>query len=192
MGYLMLLLTAIGLSLDSFAMSSQKSLIREYRGKRIATACAFWFGLCQASMVLFGRLFGGLIDRILPYRSYVWVPCAALGIAGVYMIIESLWTRIPPERDGIDAMSMIGPAVATSCDALLVGLLFITQEWKITIISLLIIAFVTALVSIFGVWVGRRKGTRYNEIVQVVGGLILILLGVEKLLENMGVLKITL
>ena len=192
MGYLMLLLLAIALSMDAFAMSAQKSLLKEFRGRQIATACAFWFGMCQASMVLCGRLIGSLFDTIWHYQSYVWVPCAALGIAGVYMIIESLWTRIPPERDSIDGMNMVGPAVATSLDALLVGLLLVAEDWKLTILSLLIIAFVTALVSIFGVWVGRRKGTRYNEIVQIFGGLILILLGVEKLLENLGVIKFVL
>ncbi|MBO4652128.1 MAG: manganese efflux pump [Lachnospiraceae bacterium] len=192
MGYVVLILTAVGLAMDSFAMSAQKSLIREQRGKRIAMACAFWFGLCQASMVLCGLLFGKLVSLIHSYDSYVWVPCAALGIAGIYMIVESMTTRVPPENDGIDAMSMLGPAIATSCDALLVGLLFVNESAGIVITGLLMIGLVTALISIFGVWVGRRKGTRYNGIVQVIGGVVLILLGIEKLLENLDVLKFTL
>ncbi len=192
MGYVVLIFAAIGLAMDSFAMSAQKSLIREYRGKRIAMACAFWFGLCQASMVLFGFLFGKLISLIHTYDSYVWIPCVALGVAGVYMIIESMTSRIPPEKDDIDAYSMIGPAIATSCDALLVGLLFVGESIGIIVTGLLIIALVTAVISIFGVWLGRRKGTRYNGLVQVVGGVLLILLGVEKLLENLGVISLCL
>lgn len=192
MGYVVLIFVAIGLAMDSFAMSAQKSLIREYRGKRIAMACAFWFGLCQASMVLFGFLFGKLISKIHTYDSYVWVPCVALGLAGVYMIVESMTTHIPQEKDDIDVYSMIGPAIATSCDALLVGLLFVGQSLGIVVTGLLVIALVTAMMSIFGVWLGRRKGTRYNELVQIIGGVMLILLGVEKLLENTGVISICL
>ena len=192
MGYVVLLLAAISLAMDSFAMSSQKSMIREQRGKRIAMACAFWFGLCQASMVLCGMLLGKMTSLIHSYDSYVWVPCAALGLAGAYMIWESLTTHVPPEGDGIDAMNMIGPAIATSCDALLVGLLFVSESLGIIVTGLLVIACVTALISIFGVWVGRRKGTRYNGIAQIFGGIVLILLGVEKLLENLDVLKFTL
>ena len=89
-------------------------------------------------------------------------------------------------------MSMIGPAIATSCDALLVGLLFVSESAGIVITGLLAIALVTAMMSIFGAWIGRKKGTRYNAIVQVIGGIVLILLGVEKLLENLDVIKFTL
>lgn len=192
MGYAVLMLVAVGLAMDSLAMSAQKGLIREQRGKRIAMTCAFWFGLCQASMVLCGMLIGKLISLIHSYDSYVWIPCVALGLAGAYMIWESMTTHVPPEGDGIDAMSMIGPAIATSCDALLVGLLFVGESAGIVITGLLAIALVTALMSIFGVWLGRKKGTRYNGIVQVIGGIVLILLGVEKLLENLNILKITL
>ena len=192
MGYVILILVAVGLAMDSFAMSAHKSLIREQRGKRIAMACAFWFGLCQASMVLCGMLIGKLVSLIHSYDSYVWVPCAALGISGLYMIWESMTTHVPPENDGIGAMSMIGPAIATSCDALLVGLLFVNESAGIVITGLLAIGLVTALISIFGVWVGRRKGTRYNGIVQVLGGILLILLGIEKLLENLDIIKFTL
>lgn len=192
MGYVILILASIGLAMDSLAKSSQKSMIREYRGKRIAMACAFWFGLIQASMVLCGMLLGKLVSLIHEYNSYVWVPCAALGIAGAYMIWESFTTQVPPEGDDIDTMSMIGPAVATSCDALLVGLLFVSESVGIVVTGLLIIALVTALMSIVGVWIGRRKGTRYNGMLQLLGGVVLILLGIEKLLENLGVIGITL
>ena len=133
-----------------------------------------------------------LVSLIHSYDSYVWVPCAALGISGLYMIWESMTTHVPPENDGIGAMSMIGPAIATSCDALLVGLLFVNESAGIVITGLLAIGLVTALISIFGVWVGRRKGTRYNGIVQVLGGILLILLGIEKLLENLDIIKFTL
>ena len=192
MGYVVLMLVAVGLAMDSLAMSAQKGLIREERGKKIAMTCAFWFGLCQASMVLCGMLIGKLISLIHSYDSYVWIPCAALGLAGAYMIWESMTTHVPPEGDSIDPMSMIGPAIATSCDALLVGLLFVGQSVGIVITGLLAIALVTAMMSIFGAWIGRKKGTRYNAIVQVIGGVVLILLGVEKLLENLDVIKFTL
>jgi|GEM_PF-2732499 Predicted membrane protein len=192
MGYVCLILVAAALAMDSFAMSAHKGLIREQRGRKIAMACAFWFGLCQASMVLCGFLIGKLISLVHEFNSYVWVPCAALGIAGAYMIWESLTTHVPPEGDGIDAVSMVGPAIATSCDALLVGLLFVNESAGVVITGLLAIALVTALLSIFGVWLGRRKGTRYNGIVQVIGGVVLFLLGVEKLLENLDVIKFTL
>ena len=108
------------------------------------------------------------------------------------MIWESFTTQVPPEGDDIDTMSMIGPAVATSCDALLVGLLFVSESVGIVVTGLLIIALVTALMSIVGVWIGRRKGTRYNGMLQLLGGVVLILLGIEKLLENLGVIGITL
>ncbi len=195
MGYLMVVLVAIGLSMDSLAMSAQKSMIREYRGRKIAMSCAFWFGLTQTSMVLFGLMLGTLVSKIYDLNSYIWVPCAALGLAGAYMIFESFTSRIPPDSDGLDAGAMIIPAIATSCDALLVGLLFsrstFAAVWDnavLTIYGLLVIFLVTSLMSVIGVWIGRRKGTRFNGILQLVGGCVLILVGVEKLLEGMGVI----
>lgn len=190
MGFLLLLLTALGLSMDSCAMSAQKSLIREYRGKRIAVACAFWFGVCQTMMIVCGWLFGTVANRIHEFTSIAWLPVALYMLAGVYMIIESFTSRIPPENDDITVGNMLWPAAATSFDALVVGILFTGHDWRQLVYGVLTVASVTAVVSILGVWIGRRKGTRYNGIVQVFGGLVLVLLGVELLLEHLDVIHL--
>ena len=186
MGYIILLLAAIGLSTDSLGVAAQKSLLRQYRGKRIAIVCALWFGCAQAALTVGGWVFGGLISKIYDYGSFRWLTCSMLALAGLFMIMESLVMPVPQETDDIDAINMFTPAVLTGVDSFLIGLLFVKESIGGAVIAALIIGSVTALASFAGVWIGRKKGTRYSATIQVLGGVLLIVLGVVKLLEELG------
>ncbi len=185
MSLVTLIITAFGLSQDSLAMSAQKSLIREYRAKRIALSCALWFGLTQASCILFGWFIGKLVMRCFDWKAGFWVTCAEFVIAGIYNIVEARVTDVP-ERDDIGAANMVGPAVASSGDAMIIGLMFARESWKISLSAIVILALVTAIASIAGVAIGKRKGTRYNALFQMAGGTLLILLGAKCMMEGLG------
>ncbi len=185
MSLVTLIITAFGLSQDSLAMSAQKSLIREYRTKRIALSCALWFGLTQVSCILFGWFIGKLVTFCFDWKASFWVTCAEFVIAGIYIIVESRVTDVP-ERDDIEAANMVGPAVASSGDAMIIGLMFARESWKVSLSAIVILALVTAIASIAGVAVGKRKGTRYNAWFQMAGGTLLILLGAKCMMEGLG------
>ena len=81
--------------------------------------------------------------------------------------------HVNPENDGIDVMSMVVPAFAASLDGLLIGILLLWMSIPSAIIIILTIGFVTAGSAVVGVWVGRKKGMRFNRAVQVIGAVLL-------------------
>ncbi len=192
-----LILLAIGLSMDAFAVSICKGLAMEKITLKKAFIVGIWFGGFQALMPMIGYILGvqfeKLINAIAP-----WIAFVLLVIIGINMIREALSKKCDCEEStntlGIKEMFIM--AVATSIDALAVGVTFALVPVGLsnaisaalnTIVACGIIGITTLLLSMTGVKVGNIFGTKYKSKAELTGGIILILLGVKILLENAGI-----
>lgn len=182
MSLLELFIVSIGLSMDAFAMSICKGLsIRRCEVKHMLL-CGVYFGVFQALMPLFGYLLGtqfeSLIITVAPYIAFI-----LLAFIGINMIRES---RQKSENIGDDfsPRSMLPLAVATSIDALAVGVSFALLNVDI-IPAVTLIGFTTFFTCVLGVKIGNLFGNRHRACSECLGGLILVALGIKILLEHM-------
>ena len=193
MGIIELLLLAVGLSMDAFAVSVCKGLAMEKIRLKHALICGLWFGGFQAAMPLIGYLLGtqfaGYITNITP-----WVAFALLTVIGANMIREAFSKEEKPDA-GLDFKTMLLMAIATSIDALAVGITFACVPVDLfgggfadTLTAVLIIGVMTFCISCAGVKIGSVFGTKYRSKAELAGGIILILLGIKILLEHFGIL----
>lgn len=185
MGILELFILAVGLSMDAFAVSICKGLsLGKIKPKHMAIAGA-WFGGFQALMPLIGYLLGSFFADIVSKYSH-WVAFILLLIIGGNMIKESFGED--EEVDGgMDVKTMLMMAIATSIDALAVGVSFAFLKVNI-VAAVAFIGCVTFIFSAAGVKIGSLFGTRYKSKAELAGGIILILIGLKTLLEGLGVL----
>ncbi len=194
MGLVELFLVAVGLSMDAFAVSVCKGLAMKKVSVKGMLICGMWFGGFQALMPMIGYLLGA------QFASYVnaiapWIAFFLLAAIGGNMIIESL--KKEEEADaGLDIKTMFLMAVATSIDAMAVGITFAcvpiavidaARIWN-TLLGALLIGITTFALSCVGVKVGNVFGSRYKARSEQAGGIILILIGVKILLEHFGIL----
>lgn len=189
MSFWALLLTAVGLSMDAFAVSLCKGLQMPKLSWKNALIIALFFGASQAIMPLIGWLLGSQFERYITSVDH-WLVFALLGFVGGKMIYDALKSGDdedcePLERLNIKQLFML--AFATSIDALAVGISFAFLNVRILPASLTIGA-VTFGLSVGGVLVGHRFGAKYHKYATLVGGCALILIGVKVLLEHLGVL----
>lgn len=196
MDIISLLLLAVGLSMDAFAVSICKGLAMPKLRIRHMLIVGAWFGGFQALMpmtgYLLGRRFIALVDSIAP-----WIAFVLLLVIGGNMIRESFSKEETDATDALGFKTMFLMAVATSIDALAVGITFACVPVAIlkgtplmnTAAAVLIIGAVTFVISAAGVKVGNIFGTRYKNKAEFAGGLILILLGVKILLEHFGIIS---
>ena len=194
MGITEILVLAVGLSMDAFAVSVCKGLAMNKVLIRHAVTCGIWFGVFQAVMPLIGYFIGN------NFASYIvgidhWIAFALLAIIGGNMIYEVLKGDEEADYDdslGIKIMFMM--AVATSIDALAVGITFvcvpvnITELVNFTIntsIAAGLIGITTFSLSCVGVKVGSIFGTKYKDKAELAGGLVLVILGIKILVEHL-------
>ena len=180
-----LLVLAVGLSMDAFAVSVCKGLaLRKVNLKHCLLAGA-WFGLFQALMPLLGYLLGSqFADRITAVDH--WIAFVLLGLIGANMIREALLGG-EEQNDSMSVQVMLLLAVATSIDALAVGVTFALLTIRI-VPAVCTIGVITFLLSAAGVKLGSLFGARWGNRAEFAGGLILILLGTKILLEHLGIL----
>lgn len=197
MDLLTLLLLAVGLSMDAFAVAVCKGLAMKRLTWKECCIVGGWFGGFQALMPFTGYVLGiqfeEYIDRIAP-----WVAFVLLGIIGANMIKEALGKEEEcGETDTLGVKEMFMMAVATSIDALAVGITFACVPVRVaggagrfmnTVIGCLVIGATTFTISVAGVKVGNVFGAKYKNKAEMVGGIILILLGVKILAEHYGFL----
>lgn len=184
MGFWELLLLAVGLSMDAFAVSICKGLAMEKVTWRHALIPGLWFGGFQGLMPALGWLLG---SRFAGYITAVdhWIAFALLGVLGFNMLREARSGETEEADSSLAFRVMLAMAVATSIDALAVGITFAFLE--VTILhAVTFIALVTFVISALGVKIGSLFGTRYKSRAEALGGCILILLGVKILLEHLG------
>ena len=182
-----LFLVAVGLSMDAFAVSVCKGLALKKVTLRNAGIVALWFGGFQALMPLIGYFVGAQFrERIEAYDH--WIAFGLLALIGGNMIREALSENDGDSADGaLSFRAMLPLAVATSIDALAIGVTFAFLSVNIWS-SILLIGCTTALLSMIGVKMGSLFGAKYEKKAEILGGVILILLGVRILLEHLGVL----
>lgn len=183
---LSLLLIAVGLAMDAFAVAICKGLAMKRPGLRSILIVGIWFGFFQALMPVIGYYVGAsFYDYISEYDH--WIAFILLALIGANMIFESL----SDEDEGIDESTgfrtMLILAVATSIDALAVGISLAMTGDDIAV-SAVTIGVVTFLISAFGVKIGSVFGDRFGSKAELVGGVILILIGLRILLEHLGFL----
>ena len=196
MGFVELLLLAIGLSMDAFAVSVCKGLAMKRLRFRDAAICGAWFGSFQALMPFVGYLLGSRFEQYIRAVSS-WIAFILLALIGANMLREALSKEEEEHASaGLDFKTMLVMAVATSIDALAVGITFAcvplqliaASELLNTLLGVCIIGLTTFAISCNGVKIGNVFGTRWKSKAEIAGGVILILIGVKILLEHFGVL----
>lgn len=186
MGILELLLLAVGLSMDAFAVSVCKGLAMPKITVKKASIVGLWFGGFQAVMPLVGYFLGVQFkDKITAIDH--WIAFILLGIIGFNMVREALSKDCEAASDALDVKTMFILAVATSIDALAIGITFAFLHVDI-ISAVSFIGVTTFILSAAGVKIGNVFGTKYKAKAELAGGVILILLGLKILLEHLGVL----
>lgn len=187
--FIELLLMGVGLAMDAFAVSICKGLGMRKVNKKQALVIALFFGGFQALMPFIGWALG------IQFESYItsidhWIAFVLLGFIGGKMILEA---RRPQEEVEIgqmdaplDVKELLILAIATSIDALAVGITFAFLDYPI-VEAISIIGTVTFCICIGGVYVGNFFGNKYKNKAEFAGGLILVLLGVRILLSHLGV-----
>ena len=192
MGIGELFLLAVGLSMDAFAVSVCKGLAMKKATLKAEATCGLWFGGFQALMPTVGFFLGALFADAIEAFDH-WVAFALLAIIGINMLKEALEKKDKPgdnpEKDAdLSVKTMFLMAVATSIDALAVGI-SLAMVGSVNIwLAAAFIGICTCLLSALGVKIGNVFGSRYEKKAELAGGVILILLGVKILLEHLGVL----
>ena len=189
MGFWELLLLAVGLSMDAFAVSICKGLSMQKADWKAGATCGAWFGGFQALMPLIGYFLGTMFADAIQSFDH-WVAFGLLAIIGINMLKEAFSKQCDCEgHDGdLSPKTMFVMAVATSIDALAVGISLAMAGNVNIATAVLLIGVTTFALSALGVKVGSIFGSRFEKKAQTAGGVILILLGLKILLEHLGVL----
>ena len=204
MSFAALLLVAMGVSADAFAVAVGKGLTMRRLHRPTAAAVAVAFGSAQALMFLVGWLLGAQLETYVTSVDH-WVAFALLLLVGGAMLFEARSGAGPDEHDGdvdgdveedraggLATRSRVTPrellvlAVATSIDALAVGISSALLDVDI-VVAVLLIGAVTCALSFAGVVLGQRAGARLRGPAEVAGGLVLIAIGTRILLQHLGV-----
>ena len=191
MGFLEMLSLAIGVSMDAFAVSVCKGLCMKKSSAKASVICGTWFGGFQALMPLIGFFLGSLFAKYIVTVDH-WVAFALLAFIGANMLKEA-FTKEECEccdTSGADLSfkTMFVMAIATSIDALAVGISLAMAGNVHIFTAIALIGTFTFFMSAVGVQLGNIFGSRFEKPAQIAGGVILILLGTKILLEHMGVL----
>ena len=185
-----LFLIAVGLSMDAFAVSVCKGLSMEKFTWKKAGIVGAYFGVFQAGMPLLGYLLGVQFRDIIITVDH-WIAFVLLGIIGGNMIKEACSKEneccCKAQDEELDVRTMLGLAVATSIDALAVGVTFAFLKVSIGP-AVSFIGITTFILSVSGVKIGNVFGSKYEKRAELAGGIILILLGIKILLEHLGIL----
>ena len=186
MGFFELAMLAVGLSMDAFAVSICKGLsVRKVTPKQ-CLAVGGWFGGFQGLMPVIGFVLTSLFASLICSISH-WIAFALLLFIGGSMIRESFEKDEEEVDDSFSFMTMLTLAVATSIDALAMGVTLNLSGANIWMAAPMI-AVTTAILSPIGLKVGNLFGTKYKNKAEFAGGVILILLGLKILLEHLGVI----
>ncbi|MDO5294882.1 MAG: manganese efflux pump MntP family protein [bacterium] len=186
MSYLSVFIIGIGLSMDAFAVSICKGLSMKKLAIKQAIIVGLYFGGFQALMPLIGYFLGTSFEsKIQSVSSYV--AFILLALIGANMIKEAFSKEELDEDASLNFKTMVLLAIATSIDALAVGVSLAFFEVNIYP-SILIIGVTTFVISIAGVKIGNVFGAKYKSKAEIIGGLILIGMGLKILLEHLNLL----
>ena len=181
-----LLLIAIGLAMDAFAVSVCKGLSMKNMNLKNACIIGGYFGFFQGFMPLIGYILGISFEERISSIDH-WIAFILLAYIGIKMIKEALEKNEESINDSVDIKTMLILAIATSMDALAVGVTFAFFEVNI-LFAIILIGIITFVLSILGVKIGNKFGDKYESKAEVAGGVILILMGIKILIEGLGVI----
>ena len=184
MSLLEIFLIALGLAMDAFAVCLCAGTTGFINGPRPVFRLAFHFGLFQALMPALGWLVGVGVERYISAFDH-WVAFGMLAFVGVRMVRSGLDADddgpcVDPSRGG----TLVMLAIATSIDAFAVGLSFAVLRVSI-VWPVIIIGLVAALMSILGIYLGNRLGQTFGKRMEVIGGLILVIIGIRVVISHM-------
>jgi putative Mn2+ efflux pump MntP len=188
MGFVELLLLAVGVSMDAFAVSVCKGLSMPKASLKAGVICGSWFGGFQALMPCIGYFLVKAFEQYVTSFDH-WIAFILLGFIGAGMIKEAFECAECKTDASLSPRIMFTMAVATSIDALAAGatLIVIPSIWLV-LFTVLAIGVITFTLSAIGVKIGNIFGARWRKGASIAGGVILILLGTKILLEHLGVI----
>ncbi len=187
MGLWELFVIAIGLSMDAFAVSVCKGLSVSRVKLKHALICGAWFGAFQGLMPAIGYLLGTQFEEYIVSVDH-WIAFVLLSVIGINMIREALAKEEEKCDCSFGIKTMFIMAVATSIDALAVGVTFAFLRVDI-IAAVIFIGAITFILSAIGVKIGNIFGAKYKSVSEFIGGAVLILMGLKILLEHLGVIN---
>lgn len=187
MGFAELLLIGIGLSMDAFAVSVCKGLGMKKPDKLGAVIIALFFGGFQAIMPLIGWTLGRQFEGYITAFDH-WISFALLSFIGGKMLYETLGDKEQEisVKFCLNIKELFALAVATSIDALAIGVTLAFLRVKI-IQSVVVIGVTTFIISLIGIYIGYKFGSKFEKKAEIAGGIILILIGLKILLEHLGI-----
>ena len=189
MGIWELLILAVGLSMDAFAVSICKGLSMEHVTVEHAGIVGLYFGLFQAGMPLLGYFIGVQFQSVIVSVDH-WVAFFLLLALGGKMLYEALSHEGEEKREedgGLGPKTMLPLAVATSIDALAIGISLAFLGANV-VQAVTMIGVITLLLSMAGVWLGHLFGAKFQSKAEALGGVILMGIGTKILLEHMNMM----
>ena len=184
MDFFEIILIGFGLAMDAFAVSICKGLSMKKIKWKNAIIIAIYFGLFQAIMPVIGFFLGSTFSKFIQKMDH-WIAFVLLSAIGVNMIKESNDDEGENRNDRADFKTMIVLAIATSIDALAVGITFAFFEVNLWLASL-IIGVITFCLSFIGVVIGNKFGDKFQNRAELAGGFILIVIGLKILVEHLS------
>ncbi len=184
-----LVIIAVGLAMDAFAVAICKGLNMRKLDYKQTALIALFFGGFQAGMPLIGWFIGSKFADYITSIDH-WVTFILLAIIGGKMIYESFQDEeCECCESKLDLKELTALAIATSIDALAVGVAFaLTYEKNDVFIAVALIGIITAVLSAIGVFIGHKFGAKYKNKAELAGGLVLVLMGVKFLLEGLDII----
>lgn len=191
MSFIEILLIGIGLSMDAFAVALCKGLSMKKFNIKAGLIIALFFGFFQAFMPFIGWLVCKNFEKYITKFDH-WIAFVLLAFIGVKMIIDSIKEMKHPEDSEEEFKLKIGElfvlAIATSIDALAVGISFAFLNIKIWS-SITIIGITTFILSLIGILIGNKFGSKFKTKAEIAGGIILVLIGLKILFEHLGLIS---
>ncbi len=185
MSFFELILTGAALSMDAFAVSVCKGLSARNPRAWDSVKTGLFFGGFQALMPLLGWLLGKQFESCITRIDH-WIAFILLAFIGGKMIWEALRGGEEGDSGSFALRELLLLAIATSIDALAVGITFAFLQVNIWL-SILVIGVITFALSVGGVWLGSRVGGKFHEKAELAGGAVLVLIGLKILLEHLGI-----
>lgn len=186
MGISEIIFISVSLAMDAFAVSICKGLSMKKLDWKKAFIIALYFGFFQALMPVIGYFLGATFSDLVTNIDH-WIAFVLLSIIGGNMIKESFDDEEEKRNDDVDFRTMIVLAIATSIDALAIGITFAFLKTNI-VVSISYIGVITFIISLLGVKIGNKFGDRFQNKAELSGGIILILIGLKILLEHLGII----
>ena len=187
MGIIELILLSIGLGMDAFTVSVCKGISMKKMNWKKACIIGLYFGGFQAIMPVIGYFFGSSFESIITNIDH-WIAFILLAIIGAKMIQEAFQKEEEEYNEDISVKTMIVLSIATSIDALAVGITFAFLKVNL-LLAITLIGTITFILSVIGTKIGNRFGDKYKSKAELAGGIILIIIGLKILLEHIGIIS---